>query len=73
MGIINLFVKNQTPYLGKLKLKFEKNPNYENTKNGILNKVHINFGFVKVTTRLIPNLDDDGWKLKEDSIPLIEK
>ena len=73
MGIINLFVKNETPYLGKLKLKFEKNPNYENTKNGILNKVHINFGFVKFTTRLIPNLDEDGWKLKEDSIPLIEK
>ena len=32
-------MKNTTPYIGKLKLKFEKYPNY--TGRSKLNKVHL--------------------------------
>lgn len=44
-------IKNQTVYLGKLKLKFEKNPYYRNPKS-MLNKVHLDLGFVKLVSRL---------------------
>jgi hypothetical protein len=34
MRIIERFVKNDTPYLGRLVLRFEKNTDYKSTKKG---------------------------------------
>jgi hypothetical protein len=73
MSVINYIIENKTPYVGKLKLKLEKNYDYQDTKKGVLNKVHFNFGFIKLVSRLVPNIDKDGWILKENSIQLIEK
>lgn len=46
-----LFIKNHTPYLGKLRLKFERFPHYS-TGNDKLNKVHLNLGFTKLVSRI---------------------
>jgi len=73
MRIIERFVKNNTPYLGKLVLRIEKEPDYENTKKGVLNEIHLNFGIFKLVTRLIPNIVNDGWELNPNTVPLIEK
>jgi hypothetical protein len=40
MRIIERFVKNDTPYLGKLVLRFEKNTDYKSIKKGYLNKIN---------------------------------
>ena len=39
-----MFIKNQTPYKGKLRLKFEKNPHYSSGGNKIKEYYHINCG-----------------------------
>jgi hypothetical protein len=64
------FIKNQTPYKGKLKLKFEKYPHYSNRKNK-LNKVHLNLGFTKLVSRIKINdiKTDDGYV--NDVIPAL--
>ena len=46
-----MFIKNQTPFLGKIKLKFEKHPHYS-SGNNILNNVHLNLGFTKLVSRI---------------------
>ena len=46
-----MFIKNQTPYLGKLKLKFERHPHYSSGSN-CLNKIHLDLGFTKLVSRL---------------------
>jgi len=65
------FIKNQTPYKGKLKLKFEKYPHYSNRKNK-LNKVHLNLGFTKLVSRIKINdiKTDDGFELEIDPVKL---
>lgn len=73
MRIIEWFVKNDTPYLGKLVLRFEKNPNYKSTKKGFLNIVHFDFKIFKIVTRLIPKTDDRGWVVDPEKVVLIEK
>lgn len=48
-------IKNQTPYIGKLRLKFERYPHY--TRGGdtdLLNKIHLNLGFTKLVSRMFP-------------------
>ena len=45
-----IMIKNHTPYLGKIYLKFEKDPYY--TGNTKLNKVHLNLGFTKLVSRI---------------------
>ena len=52
--MIEKLIKNTTPYLGKLVLKFEKYPHYSGSKSGVLNKVHLNLGFTKLVSRMIP-------------------
>jgi len=37
-------ITNETPYIGKIKLKFEKFPYYRGSNSGILNKVHLDLG-----------------------------
>ena len=46
-----MFIKNNTPYEGKIKLRFEKYPEYSSSRCG-LNKVHLNLGFTKLVSRL---------------------
>lgn len=44
-------IKNTTPYLGKIRLKFEKHPHYSSGSDK-LNKVHLNLGFTKLVSRI---------------------
>ena len=46
-----MFIKNHTPFIGKIKLKFEKFPHYS-SGNNILNKIHLNLGFTKLVSRM---------------------
>jgi len=65
-------IKNQTPYIGKLKLKFERNPHY--VKGGttdLLNKIHLNLGFTKLVSRMIPDREPSMEKTFGD-IPKVD-
>lgn len=62
-------IKNTTPYIGKIKLKFEKYPHY--TGQSKLNKVHLNLGFTKLVSRMYPNRDLNGWKVDPIKVNLI--
>ena len=52
-------IENQTPYLGKVKFRFQKSPNY--IGKSILNQVHLDLGFVKLVSRVFPEKDKNGW------------
>jgi hypothetical protein len=70
MGLIT----NQTPYIGKIYLKFEKMPYYvTGGKGGMLNKVHLDLGFTKLVSRFIPDQNLDGKKIDLEKLKLIEK
>ena len=71
--MFNLFITNQTPYLGKLFLKFEKFPYYSGSRGGKLNKIHLNLGFTKLVSRIHPLSDENGWKVDPIKKELIEK
>ena len=58
--MIEKLIKNRTPYLGKMILKFEKYPHYSSSQDGKLNKVHLNLGFTKLVSRFIPKQVMDG-------------
>lgn len=64
-------IKNTTPYLGKVQLRFEKNPYYTGTSH--LNKIHLNLGFAKLVSRIKPDRDDAGWVVNPECIDLIQK
>lgn len=49
-------IKNNTPYKGKLKFKFEEYPHY--TDGSVLNKVHLDLGFTKLVSRISMNIID---------------
>ena len=66
-------IVNRTPYYGRLRFKFEKNPHYTGGGNGILNKVHLNLGFTKLVSRMIPYRNDNGWIVSTDCTKLITK
>jgi len=65
-------IKNNTPYLGKIRLKFEKYPHYSSGSNK-LNKVHLNLGFTKLVSRIYPNRTENGWQIDPVKVSLIEK
>lgn len=66
-------IKNQTPYVGKIKIRFEKDPFYRNG-NSKLNRVHLNLGFIKLVSRIFPDRDEVGnWKVRPETIDTIEK
>jgi hypothetical protein len=72
--MIEKLVKNRTPYLGKMVLKFERHPYYTSSHNGKLNKVHLNLGFTKLVTRFIPKQVMEGHSnIDPKKIELIEK
>ena len=73
--MIEKLIKNTTPYLGKLILKFEKYPHYSGSQSGVLNKVHLNLGFTKLVSRMIPRQVMEGGPSNIDpkKIELIEK
>ena len=58
--MIEKLIKNTTPYLGKLVLKFERHPFYTSSQDGKLNKVHLNLGFTKLVSRMIPRQVMEG-------------
>ena len=64
-------IKNTTPYIGKIRLKFEKFPEY--TGKSKLNKIHLDLGFTKLVSRIAPHKDLDGWLINPESKYLIEK
>jgi hypothetical protein len=68
------FIKNQTPYEGKIFLKFEKHPHYTSGgKGGMLNKVHVNLGFTKLVSRMVPDRDLEGYIIDQEKVDLINK
>jgi hypothetical protein len=71
--IQNMFIKNTTPYVGHLKLKFEKYPNYTGGGSGVLNKIHLNLGFTKLVSRMVPYRNEDGWVVNSECTKLITK
>jgi hypothetical protein len=64
-------IKNTTPYIGKIKFKFEKYPEY--TGKSKLNKIHLNLGFTKLVSRITPHKDLNGWLINPECIYLIQK
>jgi hypothetical protein len=70
--MLKSFIKNNTPYLGKIILKFEKFPHYSGSLSGKLNKIHLNFGFTKLVSRIIPDRNEYGWVIDPEKVKLIE-
>jgi hypothetical protein len=67
-------IKNQTPYVGKTRLKFEKMPYYvSGGKGGMLNKVHLNLGFTKLVSRIVPERNLDGYIISPKKVELINR
>ena len=64
-------IKNTTPYIGKIRLKFEKYPEY--TGKSKLNKIHLDLGFTKLVSRITPSQNLDGWLVNPECIYLIQK
>ena len=64
-------IKNTTPYIGKIKLKFEKYPEY--TGKSKLNKIHLNLGFTKLVSRITPVKTTAGWVINPECKYFIEK
>jgi hypothetical protein len=67
-----MFIKNQTPYLGKLRLKFEKSPWYS-SGNSKLNKIHLNLGFTKLVSRIYVRRDLNGFIPDPEKVELINQ
>lgn len=65
-----MIIKNKTPYLGSLSLKFEKHPEYRD--HTILNQIHLDLGFTKLVSRMKPTQTLDGFKINPKAIELIE-
>jgi hypothetical protein len=64
-------IKNTTPYIGKIKFKFEKYPEY--TGKSKLNKIHLNLGFTKLVSRITPVKTTAGWVINPECKYFIEK
>ena len=64
-------IKNTTPYIGKIRLKFEKYPEY--TGKDKLNKIHLDLGFTKLVSRITPYRDMSGWLINPECKYLINR
>lgn len=70
--MLNKIIKNETPYIGRIFLDFEKYPEY--TGKSFLNKVHLDLGFVKLVSRIEPNRGKNGQpEIDQEKIKLIGK
>lgn len=58
-------IKNNTPYIGKIRLKFEKFPWFSRGSDR-LNKVHINLGFTKLVSRIKVDQTFDGDSIRPE-------
>jgi hypothetical protein len=67
-----MLIKNQTPYLGKIKLKFEKSPWYSSGNNK-LNKIHLNLGFTKLVSRIYVSRGLNGFIPDPKKVELINQ
>ena len=67
-----MLIKNQTPYLGKIKLKFEKSPWYSSGSNK-LNKIHLNLGFTKLVSRIYVRRDLGVFIPDQEKVKLINQ
>lgn len=68
-----MFIENTTPYVGKLKLKFDKHP-YHTDSNpySLLNKIHLDLGFTKLVSRMYPKQLKNGFhEIDSEKINLI--
>lgn len=65
-------IKNVTPYMGKLKLTITRDPEWINAYS-VLNKIHFDFGFFKVASRMYPNRVDKKWQPREECIAMINR
>ena len=63
-------IKNTTPYIGKIRLKFEKYPEYSGKSK--LNKIHLDLGFTKLVSRITPYRDTSGWVINPECKYLID-
>jgi hypothetical protein len=72
--MISNFLKNETPYKGNLKLKFEKYPHYTGGSPwSKLNKVHLNLGFTKLVSRIYPIQTLSGKEYDPNKIESINR
>ena len=71
--MLNSFIENETPYLGKILLRLEKYPHYSSGTDGKLNKIHLDLGFTKLVSRVLPKTDENGWMIDPIKKELIEK
>jgi hypothetical protein len=65
-------IKNKTPYAGKIKLKFDKNPHWSNGSSR-LNEIHLNLGFTKLVSRIELERDKHGPVIRPGIIEQIQK
>jgi hypothetical protein len=63
-------IKNTTPYIGKIKLKFEKYPEY--TGKSKLNEIHLDLGFTKLVSRVVPVRTSAGWVINPECVHKIK-
>jgi len=63
---LQIMIKNTTPYIGKIRLKFEKHPGY--TGKSKLNKIHLDLGFTKLVSRITPIRDLNGWIVNPECV-----
>jgi hypothetical protein len=70
-----MFIKNDTPYIGKLKLKIEPKicpPTYN--QHTVLNKTILNIGKYKIVSRMFPNkLKNEYYQLDSKKIKLMNE
>ena len=52
-------IKNNTPYIGKIKLVFEKDPHYTGGSS-VFNKIHLDLRFTKLVSRVLWERDEHG-------------
>lgn len=67
-----MIIKNQTPYIGEIRLKFENDPEYSG--DTILNNIHWDLGFTKLVSRMKPNrTKNQSWQVDYQKILLINE
>ena len=68
-----MFIENTTPYIGKIKYRLEKYPEYTGGNPwSKLNKIHKDLGFVKLVSRMYPNQKKDGLEINMEKVLRIE-